>query len=79
MDLWRVEAALAGCLVGLLVGRERVLKLLQVDQAPCDLEGIRNETLLSVDVSPNATLLSMGVGLNETLLSMDDECDDECD
>ena len=37
MDLWRVEAALAGCLVGLLVGREGVLELLQVDEAPRDL------------------------------------------
>ena len=36
-DLRRAEAALAGCLVGLLVGREGVLELLQVDEAPCDL------------------------------------------
>ena len=36
-DLRRAEAALAGRLVGLLVGREGVLELLEVDEAPGDL------------------------------------------
>ena len=65
-DLRRAEAALAGCLVGLLVGRERVLELLQVDESPCDLEGLLPVLALII---PRNIAFNSGVCVkNETLL-----------